>query len=133
MTYTIAQAAARCGLTTHTLRYYDKEGLLPYVDRSESGIRIFKESDFEWLHVITCLKDTGMPIKKIKVFIDLCIQGDEALSERLEILREHKRDVEEQMSQLEKHMKTIDYKVRYYESAVEAGTESIHKKNSCAV
>ncbi len=123
MAYTIAQAAKRCGLTAHTLRFYDKEGLLPYVDRTPGGIRSFKESDFEWLHVINCLKDTGMPIKKIKEFIDFCMQGDETLPQRLEIIRNHKKDVEAQMAQLTEHMETIDYKLRYYETAVAAGTE----------
>ncbi len=123
MAYTIAQAAKRCGLTAHTLRFYDKEGLLPYVDRTPGGIRSFKESDFEWLHVINCLKDTGMPIKKIKEFIDFCMQGDETLPQRLEIIRNHKKDVEAQMAQLKEHMETIDYKLRYYETAVAAGTE----------
>lgn len=132
MAYTIAQAAKRCGLTAHTLRFYDKEGLLPYVERTPSGIRAFKESDFEWLHVINCLKDTGMPIKKIKEFIDFCMQGDEALPQRLEIIRAHKKDVEAQMALLENHMETIDYKLWYYETAVEAGTEDIHKKDDMA-
>lgn len=75
MTYTIAQAAQRCGLTVHTLRYYEKEGLLPYVERTAGGNRMFKEDDFKWLNTINCLKDTGMPIKKIKEFIDYCMQG----------------------------------------------------------
>ena len=126
--YTIAEAARRCGLTAHTLRFYDKEGLLPYVDRTSSGIRSFKESDFEWLNIINCLKDTGMPIKKIKEFIDLCMQGDTALEQRLEFLRKHKIEVEKQMKELKMHMKTINHKIWYYETAVEAGTEAIHKK-----
>ncbi len=128
MTYTIAQAAERCGLTPHTLRFYDKEGLLPYVERTPGGSRAFKESDFEWLHIISCLKDTGMPIKKIKEFIDFSMQGDEALAQRLEIIRNHKKDVEEQMTLLKKHMETLNYKLWYYETAVEAGTENIHKE-----
>ncbi|WP_367566272.1 MerR family transcriptional regulator [Lacrimispora sp.] len=125
MTYTITQAAQRCGLTAHTLRFYDKEGLLPYVDRTPRGIRSFKESDFEWLQVINCLKDTGMPIKKIKEFIDFCMQGDETLPQRLEIIRNHKKDVEVQMAQLKEHMETIDYKLRYYETAVAEVTEDM--------
>lgn len=131
MSYTISQAAERCGLTPHTLRYYDKEGLLPYVERTEGGTRAFKESDFEWLQVINCLKDTGMPIKKIKTFIDLCMEGDSALVGRLEIIREHRREVEAQMALLQKHMETIDHKLWYYETAVEAGTEDIHRGKGC--
>lgn len=128
MTFTIAEAAQRCGLTAHTLRFYDKEGLMPYVDRTATGIRTFKESDFEWLKIINCMKDTGMPIKKIKEFIDLCMQGDIALEQRLEFLREHKLKIDRQMEELKRNMETIDYKIWYYETAVAAGTEAIHKK-----
>lgn len=127
MTYTIAQASERCGLTPHTLRYYDKEGLLPYVDRSPSGIRQFKEIDFEWLKTITCLKNTGMTIKKIKEFIDFAMQGDDTLELRLEIIRNHKKVVEQQMEELRQHMDTIEHKLWYYETAVQAGTTAIHK------
>jgi DNA-binding transcriptional MerR regulator len=128
VTYTIAEAAQRSGLSAHTLRFYDKEGLLPYVDRTSSGIRSFKESDFEWLHIINCLKDTGMPIKKIREFIDLCMHGDDTLEQRLEFLRNHKLNVEQQMKELKMHMKTINHKISYYETAVEAGTELFHRK-----
>lgn len=127
MPYTIAQAAQRCGLTAHTLRFYDKEGLLPNIERTPGGMRTFNEKDFEWLHLISCLKNTGMPIKKIKEFIDLCMQGDTALEQRLEIIRNHKRDVEGQMELLKKNMETIDHKLRYYETAVAAGTEAVHR------
>lgn len=128
MIYTIGDAAKRCGLTPHTLRFYDKEGLLPYVERGPSGIRKFKESDFEWLAIINCLKDTGMPIKEIKEFIDWCMEGDATLTQRLEFMKKHKQDVQVKMDHLKKNMEMIDYKLWYYETAVEAGTEEIHKK-----
>lgn len=114
--YTIAEAAKRCGLTAHTLRFYDKEGLLPFVNRTPSGIRTFKESDFEWLNTISCLKNTGMPIKRIREFIDLCMHGDTTLEQRLEFLRNHKLVVEKQMKELKIHMKTIEHKIQYYET-----------------
>ena len=66
-----------------TLRYYDKEGLLPFVERSSGGIRLFKDSDFEWLSMIACMKQTGMP----KTFIDLCMAGDSTISERPNLIR----------------------------------------------
>lgn len=131
MTYTISQAAKRTGLTEYTLRYYEKEGLIPFIDRTASGIREFKEDDFEWLSLITCLKQSGMPVKQIKEFIDLCLQGDDTLQARLDILKNHKKSVEAKMEELTRHMKKIDYKVWYYTTAVEAGTEAIHKNASC--
>ena len=131
MSYSISQAAKRTGLTEYTLRYYEKEGLLPFVGRTASCIRAFKENDFEWLSLITCLKQSGMPVKQIKEFIDLCSQGDDTLQERLDIFKEHKKDVEAKMEELTKHMQKIDYKIWYYTTAVEAGTEAIHKGDSC--
>ena len=131
MIYTIAQAAKKTGLTAHTLRYYDKEGLLPFVDRSPSGNRVFKDSDFEWLSIISWLKSSGMPIKNIKTFIDWCLEGDSSLEKRLNVFVEQKKIAEEKMAELENHLKTIDHKIWYYKTALAAGTEAIHAKNSC--
>lgn len=127
MTYTIAQASERTGITAHTLRYYDKEGLLPFVDRSPSGIRQFKDSDFEWLSVISCLKNTGMQIKDIKIFIDWCMEGDSTLEQRLQMFKERKDEAEKQLHEIQKSLDKINYKILYYETAVNAGTEDIHK------
>lgn len=131
MSYTIAQAARRAGLTAHTLRYYDKEGLLPFVDRTPSGFRAFKESDFEWLSVITCLKSTGMPIRDIRQFINWCAQGDCTLADRLEMFKRQKSAVEQQIALLQKHMEKINHKIRYYELACEAGTEDVVRGIPC--
>ncbi len=90
MFYTIAQVAKKFGLTAHTLRYYDKEGLLPFVNRAAGGIRRFKEEDFEFLSIITCLKETGMPVKEIKTYIDYCLQGDSTIDARLELIQKQK-------------------------------------------
>lgn len=131
MSYSIAQAAEICGLTTHTLRYYDKEGLLPFVERTNAGIRKFKEIDFEWLAIIACLKSTGMPVKKIRQFIDWCMEGDGALEQRLNVFLEQRKQVEAQLAALNKCLEKIDYKLWYYRTALEAGTEAIHETKSC--
>ncbi|TCT17040.1 DNA-binding transcriptional MerR regulator [Natranaerovirga pectinivora] len=130
MKYTIAQVSERTGLTPHTLRYYDKEGLLPFIERSASGIRIFKESDFEWLSLISCLKNTGMQIKDIKQFIDWCSEGDSTLQNRLELFKLQKEQVNKQIEALNKHLEKINHKIEYYELACEAGTEKAVKKAS---
>ena len=131
MGYSISEVAKRTGLSIFTLRYYDKVGLLPFVDRTPRGVRDFKESDFDWLAVITCLKETGMPVKEIKQFIDWCLEGDSTLKDRLEVFIEHKKKVAEQIKLLEKHMKKIDHKIWYYETSLTAGTESIHSDQKC--
>lgn len=102
-----------------TLRYYDKEGLLPFVERSSGGIRLFKDSDFEWLSMIECMKQTGMPM----TFIDLCMAGNSTLSERLNLIRRQQKVVHAQMAQLQS---TLNYKEWYYLTAQQAGTCAIH-------
>ncbi len=131
MNYSISQTAKRIGVTAYTLRYYDKEGLLPFVDRTPSGIRSFKESDFEWLAVVNCLKNTGMSIKQIKVFIDYCLEGDATLEKRLEVFTHQKASVEKQIEELQTYLKKIEYKIWYYQTAVAAGTEAVHRKGQC--
>ncbi|OPJ56124.1 MerR family transcriptional regulator [Clostridium oryzae] len=131
MTYTIRQVAEKMGVTVPTLRYYDKEGLLPFVDKKPNGTRVFKDEDFEGLAVISCMKNSGMPIKDIKKFMDLCNEGDSTLKERLGIFLERKKVVQKQIEELNNIMKTINHKIWYYETAIEAGTEEIHKNQKC--
>lgn len=116
MTYSIKQVAEKFHLTTHTLRYYDKEGLLPSVKRTESGMRRFDEEDIEWLGLVCCLKNTGMSIKEIKQFIEWCMQGDDTVPQRLDLLCQHRKHVVEEISQLEQNLKKIDWKINYYSS-----------------
>ncbi|WP_025679229.1 MerR family transcriptional regulator [Paenibacillus massiliensis] len=133
MGYTIGEVATITGISAFTLRFYDKEGLMPFVDRNPSGVRVFKRSDFEWLAVITCLKKSGMPVKKIKQFVDWSMEGDTTLDRRLEVFEEHKRSVTNKIAELNKHMEKIDYKIRYYQTAIEAGTEAIHAQQTCVL
>lgn len=128
MLYTIGEAAERMHMPASTLRYYDKEGLLPFVDRSAGGIRMFKEPDFEWLHLIECLKATGMSIKDIRQFIDWFSDGDDTLEQRRDMFYQQKRAVEDQIKALEKTLNTLTYKCWYYDTAVSAGTADVHNE-----
>lgn len=125
MFYTVGEMAKILNTTPSTLRYYDKEGLLPFVERSESGIRMFKDSDYEWLLVIDCLKNTGMGIKDIKRFIEMVIAGDSTIKERLEMMKKQRESVKEQMAKLQQTLDTLDYKVWYYSTAEKAGTTAV--------
>ena len=124
MFYTVGEAAKMLGVAPSTGPYYDKEGLLPFVERSESGLRMFKESDMEWLKLVGCLKATGMPIKGIRCFIECAREGDGTIGERLEILEAQRESVKNQISELERHLKMIDYKVWYYITAQSLGSTS---------
>ena len=125
--YTIKEAAEKMNLPASTIRYYDKQGLLPFVQRSESGYRMFSEKDIGLLNMIECLKQTGMPIKEIKQFCQWVQQGDASLQQRFDMFQERRKAVQDQMMQLEKTMEVIEYKCWDYETALAAGTEAIHR------
>ncbi|HBC99567.1 MAG TPA: MerR family transcriptional regulator [Lachnoclostridium sp.] len=127
MLVTIRDAAAHVGIAASTLRYYDKEGLLPFVERTSGGIRMFREADIEWLQLIECLKATGMSIKDIKKFIDLYTEGDSTLEPRRDMFYERKQAVEMQMEALQKTLDFIRYKCWFYDTSVAAGSSDIHK------
>jgi DNA-binding transcriptional MerR regulator len=132
-TYSISEVANELNLSVYTLRYYDKEGLMPFVKRTASGTRLFKESDIDALRIIECLKSTGMPIKEIKNFIDWCSDGDSTLQKRYSMFLERKATVEAQMEELKKTMEVIEHKCLYYKTALDAGTEDIHKNNKIKI
>jgi len=117
MGYSIAEVAEKTHLTPHTLRYYEKEGLLPFVDRSDSGNRDFKDKDLEWLELICCLKNTGMPIKQIKEYIQLCLKGDNTIDVRREIFITHREEVINQIAELQKNLDKINFKISLYDNA----------------
>ena len=124
MYYTIGEMAQKINVPPSTLRYYDKEGLLPNVARSSGGRWMFQDSDLEWLSVLTCLKETGMPIREIKRFLDL---GDQAIAPRLELIQKQRQSVLDQIEQLRQALHILDYKQWYYQTALEAGTCAVHQ------
>ena len=125
MYYTVGEMAKRLGVAPSTLRYYDQEGVLPFVERSEGGIRVFKESDYEWLQVIGCLKKTGMQLRDIKTFIEMAMQGDQTIEPRLALITKQKESVKAQIAELEETLRTLEFKEWYYNTAKENGTTSV--------
>ena len=120
--YTVGEMAKMLGVPASTLRYYDKEGLLPFVERSAGGIRMFRESDLEWLRVIGCMKKAGMSPRDIRQYMELVIQGDDTIDARLEMFRRQRKTLETQMAELQHTMDMVDYKCWYYETAQKTGT-----------
>ena len=130
MEYTISEIAKLMGVSTYTLRYYDKEGLFPNVKRV-NGIRIFEDKDFEWLRVLNCLRNINMPIKKMKEYVELCQQGDASLKDRLKMIEEQDESINAQIKTLEYYKQEIYFKKKYYEEAIKAGSESAVRSWSC--
>ncbi len=133
MNYTMKEVSSMLHIPSTTIRYYEKEGLLPNVRRKESGYRVFSDNDVSMLKMIECLKKTNMPIKDIRTFAGWVQEGDSSLKERYEMFLERRRMVHEQMKELEETLKVIDYKCWYYETALEAGTEKIHMQEEKSV
>lgn len=122
MFYTVGETAKILGISPSALRYYEKEGLLPFVERSSGGIRMFKDEDFDWLFIIECLKKSGLSIKDIKSYIDMTLKGDETIEERLELFRNQREKVLKQMEEMKNTLATLEYKCWFYEKAKERGS-----------
>ncbi len=116
MYYSMKDVTLKTGLPAYVLRYYEKEGLLPSITRTKSGIRKFTDKDLELLGLICCLKKTGMSIKQIKDFVELSMQGDNTLKERCELLREHKENVEIRIKEMSDHLDKVSHKLEYFTS-----------------
>ncbi len=123
MSYTISEAAQKTGLPPSTIRFYDKEGLLPNIKR-KNGIRVFEDMDLRLMGLLTCLKNTGMPIKRIRDYVELTTQGDASLQKRYEIIKEQRQFVLDQIEQLQYYLEELDFKDWYYNKALAAGSES---------
>ena len=121
--YTIQQVAKMTHIPATTLRYYDKEGLLPFLERRESGYRAFSDVDLAMLQVLQCLKATGMSISEMKQFSQWVQEGDSSLKERYDLFVRRREAVEQQIAELQKSLEVINHKCDYYRRAVEAGTE----------
>lgn len=125
MIYTIGEMATKLGISASTLRYYDKQGLLPFMEHPKGRIRVFTDKDYEWLQVIECLKKTEMSLADIKRFIQMAMQGNETINERLELIIKQKESVKRHIDELNKTLKTLEFKQWYYETAKKAGTTEV--------
>ena len=132
MVYTVGEMAKLLGVTASTLRYYDKEGLLPFVERSSGGIRMFQESDIEWLQVIGCMKKAGMSIKDIRRYIEMALQGDDTIALRLAMFQRQRQVLQQQLQELRHTMEMVDYKCWYYETAQKAGNVAVPQEMDLA-
>ena len=112
--YTIHEICEKTGLSAHTLRYYEKEKLLPNVGRSAGGFRQYSDEDLETLGMICCLKNTGMSLQDISRFMALSREGDQTLRERYELLIRHRETVLARMAEMQKHLDKVTWKVNLY-------------------
>ncbi|AYG37975.1 MerR family transcriptional regulator [Lactiplantibacillus pentosus] len=126
MAYSIGQVADQLGVSIDTIRYYDKSGLLPFVQRNSIGRRIFTDNDVHLMRTIVCLKNAGVPVAEIATFIELRLKGDETLSDRYQLLKTHEQALQQQITDLQDTMSYLKFKEWYYQTATETGHEDIH-------
>ena len=120
--FTIGQVSEMFGIPISTLRYYDKEGLFPNIER-KSGIRKFSDNEIEALKVIECLKESGLEIKDIKQFMLWCTEGSKTYPLRKQLFENRKAAVEKEIEKLEKTLNMLKFKCWYYETAIKDGSE----------
>lgn len=121
--YTIGEVSKMFNIPISTLRYYDKEGLFPMIER-KSGIRQFSEEEIEAIRVFDCLKKSGLKIKEIKHFIEWTQVGNETLQVRKELFDLQKIQIQSEIENLKKTLDMINYKCWYYSEALKAGDEN---------
>lgn len=112
--FSIQQVAIMTGLSTHTLRYYEKIGLIKNVQRDQTGYRQYTDFDLAWIQFLIRLRVTGMPMLKMKQFSDLRQQGDSTITARKELLEEHYKDVLGKIEELELNSQRIEEKIAHY-------------------
>jgi DNA-binding transcriptional MerR regulator len=119
MSLTVGEAAARVGLTTYTLRWYEQEGLVAPVGRDSAGRRRYTGPDLDWLLLLTRLRRTGMPVRDMRRYAELARQGDRTLGARRALCEAHRARVLSRMAELEEDLKVLDYKIDIYRRAEE--------------
>lgn len=112
--YTIDQAAQRMGISKHTLRYYEREGLLAPVDKAANGHRRYTDGDLGWVRTLQLLRGTGMPIREMRDFVELTRAGDHTVADRVEVLRRYREELTERMAADIERMDFLNHKIGIY-------------------
>ncbi|ASP28127.1 MerR family transcriptional regulator [Spiroplasma corruscae] len=100
----------------YVLRFYDKKGIIPFIQRDENNYRFIYKDKIEWLKIIVCLKKVGMPLKQIKKYIDLALEGDSTINQRLEMILKQEKETFKHIDMLKEQLEYIDYKKQYYKN-----------------
>lgn len=112
--FTIKEASERLGYPASTIRYYEKEGLLPNIQRDKFGNRLFDQEDLNWMRLMTCFRATGMKIADLRKIVDLALQGDSTIEQRKEILMNHQKELIQRQKELNEAFEAVNYKLDMY-------------------
>jgi DNA-binding transcriptional MerR regulator len=123
----IAEVSEKLGVSQDTLRYYERIGLLPRVNRNKSGIRDYSEEDCKWIEFIRCMRSAGLPIEVLIEYVRLFQQGDETIQARKELLIEQRTQLLKRMEDMQKTLERLDYKIASYEQTVVKKEKTLRK------
>ncbi|MCL1984301.1 MAG: MerR family transcriptional regulator [Methanomassiliicoccaceae archaeon] len=127
MTYSITEAGKRSGLSVHTLRYYEKDGLMPEIRRDEKGGRTYTDTDIVWISLVRCLREADMPIHLIRGYIDLVKDPNSTTEDRRSVIVTFRNEVDAKMRKFAMAQRLIDKKLELYDAEMNAGAD----KNAC--
>lgn len=116
---TVKDVAKEMNVSEHTLRFWDKEGLLPPVERDKNNVRNFSEQDLQWIFIIKCLRGGGVQLSEIRKYIALCQVGDSTVQERYEIIKDAKQRTLLQIEELNHQLDKLNYKENHYKNLIE--------------
>ena len=120
-TVTIKEVSQKYNISSDTLRYYERVGMIPPVTRTAGGIRDYGESDLGWVELAPCMRGAGLPVEAMIEYVKLCQQGDSTIEARMLLLKEQMETLLEQKAQIESTIKRLDFKISRYEEAVKTG------------
>ncbi len=123
-TLTVQQVAARTGLSPHTIRYYERIGLIPSVERAANGHRRYSTEDIGWIEFLKCLRSTGMPLAEMQRYVALQQMGELTAADRLALLEAHRDRLQTQIQQLHTFLEKIEAKIRYYRTQYGKGVQT---------
>lgn len=128
--YSIQDVSQKTGLSSHTLRYYEKEGLISGVCRSQGGFRQYTDEDLDRLGLVCCLKNTGMSIHEISRFMQLSREGSHTLAERVDMLLSHRKRMTARIEEMQKNLETVDWKINFFSEQLRAYESGKADENS---
>lgn len=114
MSLSIKEASERLGIPSHTIRFYERKGLLPFLQRDPYGNRIFEERDMEWINLMIWFRATGMTVAELEQFVELAVQGDSTIPQRQDLLEKHKQKLQERQRELDRAFEAVNLKLAKY-------------------
>ena len=120
-TVTIKEVSQKYNISSDTLRYYERVGMIPPVTRTAGGIRDYGESDLGWVELARCMRGAGLPVEAMMEYVKMCQQGDSTIEARMLLLKAQIEPLLEQKAQIESTIKRLDFKISRYEEAVKTG------------